>query len=171
MKKLFNNKSFILISPCAGWQTKEWPPKMYAALANLLQEKFNIFCAVIWAGQREKKIALQITDNSKALFLPETDINEMLAFIEKSTLFIGGDTGPMHAANFMGIPVAALYFASDSIRNGPWFQPAVTITPPIICRPCKKRTCPRPLCLEKLSASDVFNAISQRFEGLFHEKG
>lgn len=164
-------KRFILISPCAGWPTKEWPAESYSNLINMLSEKYSVPIRVIWAGEKEREVAEKIAGASAAEMLLKTDISEMISTINSSSLFIAGDTGPMHVANFLGIPCASVFTASDSLRNGPWFQPALVLTPDIKCCGCKKRSCPELLCVEKVTSKMFYNAIIQRFSGLFEDKG
>jgi heptosyltransferase-1 len=160
---------YILISPCAGWTTKEWPAQNYSNFVNLLQKEYSVNVKLIWAGEREYSRAKKIAETCSADILPETNIEEMLSVIRSSLLFIAGDTGPMHAANFLGVPCASIFTASDSVRNGPWFQPSLVVTPDIGCRGCKKRSCPDPVCVQGVSPKIFFNAVKGRFSDLLKE--
>jgi len=54
-------------------------------------------------------------------------IGQLIAITRRASLFIGGDTGPMHLAAALGIPVVALFGPTDPARNGPYYQPHIVL--------------------------------------------
>jgi len=58
----------------------------------------------------------------RALYYPAT-VCEYIALIRRASLFVGGDTGPLHLAAAVGTPVVAIYGPTNPTRNGP-FAPA-----------------------------------------------
>ncbi len=52
--------------------------------------------------------------------LPPTSLMGMAEVIRRAGLFIGGDTGPMHIASALGVPVLALFGPTDPALNAPW---------------------------------------------------
>jgi lipopolysaccharide heptosyltransferase I len=152
-----------VISPGAGWPTKIWPTCCYGELARWLIRDRGMNVAIIWAGDREREMALKIGEFSGAHVLPETDLLTMSAILGMADLFVGGDTGPMHIANFQGTPCAAIHLASDSRRNGPWFGGSLVITPELNCHPCMKRSCDTESCLNSVDSRKVIRAINGRF--------
>ena len=47
-------------------------------------------------------------------------ITELIALTRRARLFVGGDTGPLHLAAALGIPVVGIYGPTDPARNGPY---------------------------------------------------
>jgi heptosyltransferase-1 len=47
-------------------------------------------------------------------------ITELIALTRRARLFIGGDTGPLHLAAALRVPVVAIYGPTDPARNGPY---------------------------------------------------
>jgi heptosyltransferase-1 len=47
-------------------------------------------------------------------------ISELIALTRRARLFIGGDTGPLHLAAALRVPVVAIYGPTDPARNGPY---------------------------------------------------
>jgi heptosyltransferase-1 len=47
-------------------------------------------------------------------------LSELIVFTRRAQLFIGGDTGPMHLAAALGVPVVALFGPTSPTRNGPF---------------------------------------------------
>jgi len=50
----------------------------------------------------------------------KTSISELIALTRRATLFIGGDTGPLHLAAALRVPVVAIFGPTDPARNGPY---------------------------------------------------
>jgi ADP-heptose:LPS heptosyltransferase len=51
---------------------------------------------------------------------PPTSIPEMVAFLRRASLVVGGDTGPIHIAAALGVPTVGLYGPTSARRNGPY---------------------------------------------------
>jgi heptosyltransferase-1 len=72
-------------------------------------------------GPGEEAIARAVVAHSQgtatALF---ASLPELVAFTRRARLFIGGDTGPMHLAAALHVPVVALFGPTDPRRNGPF---------------------------------------------------
>jgi heptosyltransferase-1 len=54
-------------------------------------------------------------------------ITELIALTRRAHLFIGGDTGPLHLAAALGVPVVAIYGPTDPARNGPYGTRSVVL--------------------------------------------
>jgi heptosyltransferase-1 len=54
-------------------------------------------------------------------------LTQLIALTRRARLFIGGDTGPMHLAAAMGIPVVGIFGPTDPARNGPFGTPNVVL--------------------------------------------
>ncbi|QUV84710.1 glycosyltransferase family 9 protein [Chloracidobacterium aggregatum] len=49
-----------------------------------------------------------------------TNLREYLALARRATVFVGGDTGPLHLAAAVGTPIVGLYGPTSAERNGPF---------------------------------------------------
>jgi heptosyltransferase-1 len=47
-------------------------------------------------------------------------ISELITLTRRARLLIGGDTGPLHLAAALHVPVVAIYGPTDAARNGPY---------------------------------------------------
>ena len=110
---------FVMLNPGAGWASKQWPAERYGQLAKSLGD-FG-FKSLINAGPGEQDLARAVQTasegNSEAV---ECSIPQLLAFTRRASLFVGGDTGPMHLAAALRIPVVAIFGPTDPARNGPY---------------------------------------------------
>jgi heptosyltransferase-1 len=55
---------------------------------------------------------------------------ELIALTRQAGLFIGGDTGPMHLAAALQVPVVTIFGPTDPARNGPYATEAVVLRSP-----------------------------------------
>jgi heptosyltransferase-1 len=56
-----------------------------------------------------------------------TTIAELIALCRRARLCIGGDTGPVHLAAALGVPVVAMFGPTDPARNGPYSKHAIVL--------------------------------------------
>lgn len=110
---------FAILAPGAGWGAKCWPAERYGEVASALsKERLKV---LINAGPGEERLAQEVaqTANGAAQVL-SSSLSQLLALIRRASLFIGGDTGPLHLAAACGVPVVAIYGPTNPARNGPY---------------------------------------------------
>ncbi|HUQ49757.1 MAG TPA: glycosyltransferase family 9 protein [Terriglobales bacterium] len=120
---------FALLSPGAGWKAKEWPPERYGDLAKRLSEQG--ITSILNGGPNEIDLLRTIESASDGAAQPVAcTIPQLISLTRRAHLFIGGDTGPMHLANLLGVPVVAIFGPTDPERNGPYFGPSIVLRDP-----------------------------------------
>ncbi len=60
----------------------------------------------------------------------QCSISELIALTRRARLFIGGDTGPLHLAAALRVPVVGIYGPTDPARNGPYGTRSVVLRNP-----------------------------------------
>ena len=60
----------------------------------------------------------------------ECSITELLALTRRAKLFVGGDTGPLHLAAALKVPVVAIFGPTDPARNGPYATRSIVLRNP-----------------------------------------
>jgi len=103
----------IVFLPGAGRPEKQWPAERFAELARRLGGDVLVAC-----GPGEEPIGRAIG----AELAPPTTFRELAFLLRGARLVVGGDTGPLHLAAALGVPVAGLYGPTDPARNGPYGQ-------------------------------------------------
>lgn len=110
---------FVLLNPGAGWGAKQWPAERYGLIAKHLSE--DGLKSLINFGPGEEKLARAVEAASAgSAEAVGCTLTELIALTRHAQLFIGGDTGPMHLAAALGIPVVAIFGPTDPARNGPF---------------------------------------------------
>jgi heptosyltransferase-2 len=96
----------------------------------------------------------------------KTTIEEMAALISSLDLFITNDTGPMHVAAALGIPVVAIFGATTpALGFAPYTEKSRVVEPPnrLECRPCSPhgpKACPKEhfRCMNEITPESVIEA-------------
>ena len=89
----------------------------------------------------------------------------LCALLKGMDLLVTVDSGPMHWADAMGVPLVAVFGATDPGRTGPYRQLAhVVAKAGLPCRPCHARACARGdlACLQTLDVEAVFRKALER---------
>jgi heptosyltransferase-1 len=121
--------NLVLINPGAGWGAKQWPAERHGEVVKCLAH-FGFKC-VINFGPGEQAIALKVQAISGGSAIPiSCSISELIALTRRAKLFIGGDTGPMHLAAALKVPVVAIFGPTDPARNGPYGSRSVVLRDP-----------------------------------------
>lgn len=112
-------QNFAIINPGAGWGAKRWPAERYGQVALALAE--SGIRSILNYGPGEESLAetAQVASRGTALAW-QCSLSQLIALSRRAALFIGGDTGPLHLAAALGIPVVAIFGPTDPARNGPY---------------------------------------------------
>ncbi len=121
--------SFVMITPGAGWSGKQWPAERFGQVAAGLA-KHNLR-TLVNAGPGEDELARGVIAASCGAALQVScTISQLIALTRRCKLFIGGDTGPLHIAASVGVPVVGLYGPTDPARTGPFGTRAIVLRHP-----------------------------------------
>ena len=156
------NELLIGINPGAAFgSAKRWYPDRFAEVARRLAVEWSARI-VIFGGAGEIEIAADIERRlvGNCLNLAgKTTVRELMALIKRCNFFVTNDSGPMHIAAAFGVPVAAIFGATDHTTTSPYTDKAVIIRKEIACAPCKLRECPtNHECMKAINADDVVEA-------------
>jgi heptosyltransferase I len=150
-------KDYIVIVPGARWKTKIWPAEKFGRLASLLPLK-----SIIVGSKTDKAIADEIVSLSggRAVSLAgKTNLRELIAIISKANFIVSNDSGPMHIAAALNVPVFAVFGPTDPLRTGPYGKGHTIIREDILCSPCFRKSCDEMKCMKDLSVEKVYGII------------
>ena len=110
---------FAILNPGAGWGAKRWPAERYGQVAKELAK--DGLCSLVNYGPGEEELAAAVEADSEGTARKiSCSLSELIALTRRARLLIGGDTGPMHLAAALKIPVVAIFGPTDPARNGPF---------------------------------------------------
>ena len=87
---------------------------------------------------------------------------ELTEVIRHAKFLVSNDSGPMHIAAALGIPVFAIFGPTDYRRTGPYGKGHTVIREDVSCAPCFRKTCGYPKCVKDLPTEKVFRIIGKQ---------
>jgi heptosyltransferase-1 len=148
--------SFVIINPGAGWGAKQWPPERYGEVARALA--LHGLKTLVNAAPGEEALAETVVQASGGnAFELRCTVGQLIAFTRRARLFVGGDTGPLHLAAALGIPVVGLFGPTDPVRTGPFGTKSVVLRHPESKTTFSHHSDPEEGLL-KISADEVISA-------------
>jgi heptosyltransferase-1 len=119
-------RDFVILNPGAGWGAKMWPSERYAQVATELAK--DGLSSLINYGPGEQDLAEAVEAGSGgAARRISCSVSELIALTRRARLLIGGDTGPMHLAAALKIPVVAIFGPTNPARNGPFSTRSIVL--------------------------------------------
>jgi heptosyltransferase-1 len=155
--------NFVLINPGAGWGAKRWPPENYGEVARKVAEEG--FSPVINFGPGEEGLARAVELASNGAARPFSgSVAQLIALARHARLFIGGDTGPMHLAAALRVPVVAIFGPTDPARNGPFGTRSIVLRSPTSVTSHNRRSRPDDGFIE-ITPEQVVDTARQLLKG------
>jgi heptosyltransferase-1 len=150
---------FVLLNPGAGWGAKQWPVERYGYVARRLAEDGVTSLINVGPGEEPLMRAVEVASEGTAKGVAFS-LTELIALTRRARLFVGGDTGPMHLAAALGIPVVAIFGPTNPARNGPFGTSSIVLRSPASPTTHSRRAQPDPGLLE-ITADEVVVAARQ----------
>jgi len=92
-------------------------------------------------------------------FTGKTSVADLPAFLSQCHLFIGNDSGAMHVAAAVGLPVVAIFGPTDPLGTAPMTPRCTIVQEKPYCSPCFLRRCPTDhRCMTRISPAAVTTA-------------
>ena len=117
---------------------------------------------VVFGGPGETGIAADIErglDGECLNLAGKTTLRELMALIGRCNFFVSNDSGPMHVAAALGVPLVAIFGSTDHRSTSPYTAQAVIVRKDAECAPCKLKECPLDhRCMTAVTAEDVVQA-------------
>jgi heptosyltransferase-2 len=153
------------IHPRAGAAIKEWGEDRFREVAEKIVSRFG--AKVIWFLD-PGLASVSFNGHNRNIVQAALPLRQFLAVLSRCHALVCNDSGPMHMAAGLGVPVVAIF--------GPelpdWFGPLgaghqIVIRKGMWCRPCwRKCKFAEPYCLRLISVEDVMQAVCEAVGGL-----
>ena len=143
---------------------KCWPPDRFAHVADRLTAEFDAD-VILFGTAAERPVTAAIASamkHSPIDLAGKTVIAELPALLSQCHLFIGNDSGAMHVAAAVGLPVVAVFGPTDPGGTAPVTPRCTVVQDKPYCSPCFLRRCPTDhRCMRRVSPDAV--AAAARF--------
>jgi ADP-heptose:LPS heptosyltransferase len=159
--------ALVGFAPGAAYgHAKRWPPDRVAeVIRRLAAERGAIAVLVGSAGDRDagREIESALPPPTRLVnLIGRTDLRVLAGVLARCAAFVSNDSGAMHLAAGLGVPVTAIFGPTDDRVTSPLGEADVLVHQ-VFCRPCMLRDCPIDhRCMKGITAAAVFDAVSAR---------
>lgn len=143
--------------------TRQWGEENFAVIAERLQAQFPI--RIVWFQDPRQATPAKESPDFPRMSLP---LRHFMAVLSRCRLLICNDSGPMHIATAVSVPVVAVFGPTEPT----WFGPLgrdnqLVIQPGFWCRPCFDYCrFDEPYCLRAITVDSVFEASARLVSAL-----
>jgi heptosyltransferase-2 len=166
----WDGRPLVAVAPGAAYGTaKQWIPAHAATLVARLVQEHDAACVLVGsaadavvtsalAAQVPAALADRVID-----LAGRTDLRELAAVFACARVCVTNDSGAMHVAAGVGVPVVALFGPTNEHATAPLVTRGGRVrvlTEDVDCRPCMLRTCPIDhRCMTRLTPQRVLAAV------------
>lgn len=163
-------ETLIGIHPFAANPPRAWHLDNFIKLANRLQTEMN--CRVVFfGGPRDKDAAAKLlidVQPEPILAIGRTTIRESMALLQRLNLLVCNDSGIMHLAASLQLPLVAVFGPQSPVKFGPWGEKCRVVYSSFPCSPCRQKfftECDaaksgKPECVDAITVEQVFTALT-----------
>ena len=162
------NDFLVCLHPGGSSFDKQWPSENYARLADWLISEYNAKILIL-RGPNEAHLTRhiqKIMTHPSIAHAPES-IRNLAALMEHCNLVVCNDSGPMHIAAALNVPMVAIFGPTDHVAWEPLSDEATIVRRDMPCWPCSAHKCKIGWeCTKKLSVDVVRNEVTRKVCGL-----
>lgn len=153
----------IGINPGAAYgSAKCWLPERYRAVVERLLKDPRV--RVVFFGDQSgaslvDEICKGLPEERVIQLAGKTTLRTLMALIRLCAVFLTNDSGPMHIAAALNVPLLALFGSTSDVKTGP-YKSGKVIHKHVECSPCYKRKCPIDFrCMKRITVEEVYAEI------------
>jgi lipopolysaccharide heptosyltransferase II/tetraacyldisaccharide 4'-kinase len=161
-------RTWVGLAPGAAYgPAKRWPAERFAAVGDILQQELQAGL-VLLGGPTDREAADLVERSRRGRFLNlagKTTLRQALAVLSNLQVLITNDSGLMHVAAALAVPVVAIFGSTDPAATRPFTSRGAIIHHPRPCSPCLERTCAQDYaCLTEITVNEVAAAARSWLE-------
>ena len=158
--KIERGDKFIVIHPSASCPSKRWPQEHFSQLVRLLKEKTGFPVVVVTSGGEEEFGEKIISANDVIDLRGDLSISELGSLLKRAGLFISNDSGPVHIAAALEVPVISIFGRKEAglspLRWKPPGRNSFYFHKDVGCTKCLAHNCQKGfLCLKSITPEEV----------------
>ncbi len=164
---LDGDAGFVAILPGARWETKKWLPDRFSKVIDLLKERTGMTTVLLGGPEEEELCGLIASqcETEPSDLTGRTSIRELFALLERASLVLCHDSGPMHIAAALDKPMVSIVGPTNPLRTGPYGHLDTVLRVDLECAPCYLRKLSQcrfnHACMEQLSPEEVLVRLTE----------
>ncbi|MDD5477243.1 MAG: lipopolysaccharide heptosyltransferase II [Candidatus Omnitrophica bacterium] len=155
----------LAVNPGASCPSKIWPVENFARVAEKLARIHN-FKIIILGGPKEIHLANKVAYEIKGKVINlagKTSVSQLASIFKRCSLFISNDSGPVHIASAVGVPVISIFGRNQAglspRRWGPLGKRDKYLHKDVGCIQCLAHNCRKEFaCLKAITVEDAVSA-------------
>jgi len=163
-------KRYAVISAGASSRRliKAWDEDKFAELIIRLKKRYDLSAVLVGGAdsrtcyERIKELARDRLGSDQGWIIDQSgrlSLKQLTAVLKQAVLFVGIDSGVMHLASALDLPVVGLFGPTDPFYVGPQNRKSLVVREELDCMPCYiKPTCREYDCLRRLGVDRVWDA-------------
>ena len=151
----------IVIHPGAYWFYRRWPVNSWRGLMGKIRLNGDVKIICI-GGSADNMLLKEVSEGFDCVEVRVGEIFlNLVEILRNARLFVGNDSGPLHLAANMGIPVIGLYGPASPALSAPLHTGGEFLYRKVECSPCPQEICIRPHahCMTGISIDEVYERI------------
>ena len=155
----------MVFGVCPGAEfgpAKCWPTERFRKTMELVSQK--VACSWVIVGtDRDRELATEILqgfDGKAEDLTGETSLEKLIEQIRQLRVLLTNDTGTMHLADCLGIPLVAIFGSTEPRLTGPRSPTSTVLRHQVECSPCFLRECPLDFrCMHAVAPEEAASAM------------
>ncbi len=174
-KNIEKDDIVVGIHPGARWETKRWNEEKFTQVCQTLNQKLKVKI-ILFGDQKEEEVVYRISHQAfgqeifKAVNSP---LNKFMSLIRRCDCFITNDSGPVHIASALGVPVVAIFGPTHpELGFSPRGPENIVLTANVKCSPCSRhgeKRCHKKsrYCMDLIQPEMVVDAVERLLKKKF----
>jgi lipopolysaccharide heptosyltransferase II len=163
------------VALCPGAEygpAKRWPLERYRSVMEEISKDHDLTWVIVGTA-KEADLGEALSKNFPGKvenLCGKTTLPELIGELKGSTLLLTNDTGTMHLADLLGVPVVAIFGSTEPALTGPTGvtqPPHRIIRRKVECSPCYLRKCPIDFrCMKEITVEMVTSAVTESLKAI-----
>ncbi|MBN1688202.1 MAG: lipopolysaccharide heptosyltransferase II [Candidatus Omnitrophica bacterium] len=170
------DRGLVILSPGASCPSKRWPARRFGELINGIRQKQEVTFIAIGTSEDQSLVRQiqQVADQPVLDLSGRLNLGMLGALFEKTALLISNDSGPVHIASALAVPVVSIFGRNDPglspTRWRPLGENSKVIWKDVGCEKCLAHRCEiNFLCMDAVSVAEVLKAAESLLEPSFEK--
>ncbi len=159
---------FVVVAPMARWETKLWGAERFGEAARKVVEGLGMKVVVV-GGPNDRGYGEAIASHGDDIInlAGLTTIKELAFLMKWARIVISVDSGPLHIAAAVSVPVVAIFGPTAPWRTGPYCENKIILTGGTECVPCFSRRCRKKdlECMAAVTVEQVTDGVATLLKG------
>ncbi len=169
-----DSRSAVLLglNPSAAYgPAKRWPTQHFAAVAHQVSKQCPSALWVLFGAETDRQLCEEIGARARVRTINlagKTSLRELMALLKLCRVVLTNDSGPMHLAAALGVPVVVPFGSTSPELTGPGLPGSpghYLLRSSVPCSPCYRRVCPIDFrCMHSISVDQVVAAVLRAWD-------